>query len=190
MFLLLCALLTLADKVEVIQPLAASKSDQLEVQSGGLVFREGEAGAAFGAVQVGKGKRQFSYFLVVKHDIGTAEKSEFGEEANATDGEGETKQTITIEGRTLEVVYKLSVEAGKKKGESLTLNKKAIDLSKGRVLLVDMTPGGPKWEQSKAELPGDVAAATKKAADDLAKKTLAALAKDRKVKEFIDKAGK
>jgi hypothetical protein len=36
-----------------------------------------------------------------------------------------------------------------------------------------------------------VAAATKKAADELAKKTLASLAKqDRKVKEFIDKAGK
>lgn len=188
MLLALTALLLLTEKLELIQPLAGSKSNQLEVQSGGLVFREGEAGSAFGSVRVGTGKRQFSYYLIVKHDLGQSEKSDFGEEANAKDGEGETKQTLTIDMRALEAVYKVSVE-GKKVKETLTLNKKEIDLSKGRVLLVDMTPGGPKWEQIKADLTGEASAATKKEADALAKKTLASLAKqDRKVKEFLDKA--
>jgi hypothetical protein len=191
MLLLLCALLLGADKAESILPLTGSKSDHLEVQAGGLVLREGEAGAAFGAAQVGKGKRQLTYFLVLKHDLGKAEKTDFSEEANADNADGDSKQTISLDGRSVEVVYKVRVESGKKVSESLTVNKKTIDLSKGRVLLVDLTATTPTVEQRKADLPAEVEASNKKSAAELARKVLASLAKqDKKVKEFIDKAAR
>src|SRR4051812_8491200 len=103
-FLLLCGLLLVSsDKAELIQAPAGSKSDHLEVQSGGVVLRDGEAGAAFGTVKVGGGKRQFSYFLVVRHELGKAEKSDFGEEANADEKKGDTKQTLSLDGKKVEV---------------------------------------------------------------------------------------
>jgi hypothetical protein len=187
----LCLLAVLAadDKVEVIQGATGSRSDKLEVQSGGLVLREGSAGAAFGTVQVGKGKRRLSYFVVIKHNLGKAGSSDFGEEANAEEGTGRSKQTLTIDGRTLEIGYEVRVD-GKAK-EALTINRKAVEVGKGRVFLVDLTASPPRWEQRKLDLPSDVSATTKKAADELVKKVLASLGKqDRKVKAFIDAAGR
>ena len=189
--LLLMLTLLFAEKVELIQPLAGSRTDDFEVQAGGLVLREGEAGAAFGAVRVGKGKRQLSYFLVVKHDIGKAEKSSFTEESTAEKADGESKQTLSLDGRTLDVVYRIRVEAGKKARETLTLNKKPLDLGKGRVLLVDMTATPPRWEQRKADLPAEVSAATKKESAELARKVLASVGKqDKRAKEFIEQSGR
>src|SRR5262245_1949648 len=110
MFLLLWGLLLASDKAELIQAPSGSKSDHLEVQSGGLVLRDGEAGSAFGTVRVGKGKRQLSYFVVVKHELGKADKSDFNEEANADEKDGETKQILSLDGKTVEIVYKVRVE--------------------------------------------------------------------------------
>jgi len=189
MLLILGALLVLADKVELIQAPAGSKSDNLEVQAGGLFLREGEAGAAFGTVRVGKGKRQLTYFLVVKHELARAEKSDFNEVANADDTMGDSKQILSLNGQSVEVVYKVQVK-DKKPIETLTINKKPIDLSKGRVLLVDLTASTPIWEQRKATLPDAGDATDKKTTEELAKKVLASLAKqDKKSKEFIDKSG-
>src|SRR5262249_61943900 len=110
MFLLLCGLLFVEDKAETIQAPSGSKSAHLEVQTGGLVLREGEAGAAFGTVRLGKGKRQLSYFLVVKHELGKAEKSDFNEEANADEKTGETKQTLSLDGKKIEITYKVVID--------------------------------------------------------------------------------
>ncbi len=188
---LLC-LLALEDKAELIQGASGSRSEQLEVQSGGLVLREGSAGAAFGTVQVGKGKRQLSYFLVLKHNLGKASSSDFAEEATAEEGEGKSKQTLSLDGKTLEVNYQVSVAGGKVTKQSLALNRKTVDLSRGRVFLVDLTASPPRWEQRKLDLPAEVPpTTTKKAADELVKKVLANLArKDSKAKSFIDSAGR
>jgi hypothetical protein len=187
MFLLLCGLLLFEDKAETIQAPTGSKSAQLEVQSGGLVLRDGEAGAAFGTVRVGKGKRQLSYFLVVKHELGKAEKTEFDEGAEADNKKGKTNQRIAVD-RVVEIVYEIRL-GEKEAGETLTINSKAQDLKKGRVFLLDLTGEAPRWEQRKIDLPAEVEANNKKATEELAKKVLASVAaKDKKAKEFIDKA--
>jgi hypothetical protein len=188
MFLLLCGLLFVEDKAEMIQAPAGSKSAQLEVQSGGLVLRDGEAGAAFGTVRVGKGKRQLSYFIVVKHELGKAEKSECNEDADVDNKKGKTKQTISLDGKAVEIVYEVRL-GDKEAGETLTINKKAYDPKKGRVFLLDLTGETPRWEQRKIDLPAEVEANNKKATEELAKKVLASVAeKDKKAKEFIEKA--
>jgi hypothetical protein len=65
-----------------------------------------------------------------------------------------------------------------------------VALKNGRVLLVDLTAKTPAWEQRKAELPAEVEAGNRKMTEDVARRVLAALAKqDKKTQEFIDKAG-
>jgi hypothetical protein len=72
----------------------------------------------------------------------------------------------------------------------VTINKETYDpKKKGRVFLLDLTGETPRWEQRKIDLPAEVGASNKKATEELAKKVLASVAaKDKKAKEFIDKA--
>jgi hypothetical protein len=191
MFLLLCGLLFFEDRAETIQAPTGSKSAQLEVQAGGLVLRDGEAGAAFGTVRVGKDKRKLSYFIVVKHELGKAEKAEFNEDAELDNKKGKTKQTLSLDGKSVEIVYEVRL-GDKEPGETVTINKETYDpKKKGRVFLLDLTGETPRWEQRKIDLPAEVGASNKKATEELAKKVLASVAaKDKKAKEFIEKAGK
>jgi len=190
----LCLLALLAaEKAEEVRGASGARSDQLEIQSGGLVLREGSAGAAFATVRVAKGKRILSYFLVVKHNLGKTENPpDFSEEATAEEGDGRSKQTLTLDGRAVEIGYQVRVEKGKITKQALTINRKAVPPSKGRVFLVDLTASPPRWEQRKLDLPAEVAETTsKKAADELVKKVLAKLARqDRKVKTFIEAASR
>jgi hypothetical protein len=183
-----------ADKMELIQGTSGSRTDALEIHSGGLVVREGAAGTAFGTVRAGKGKRQLSYFMVLKHRLSGDGKSDTKEEAVAEDNRGESKQSLTIDGKSLQVEYQVQLDARTKKiiRETMTVNSRSVDLVKGRVFLVDLTVSPPKWEQRKVRLPDEVAEATsKKAAEELAKKVLGQLTKqDRKAKAFVEAAGK
>jgi hypothetical protein len=181
-------------KTQFIQGTSGSRTDSLEIHAGGLVVREGEAGSAFGTLRAGKGKRRLSYFVVFKHRLNGEGKSDFTEEATAEDAGGESKQTLTIDGKVLRLEYKVKLDPGTKKvaSETLVVNGKSVDVSGGRVFLVDLTTSPPKWEQRKLNLPDDVAEVTsKKAAEELTRKVLASLAKqDRKAKAFVESAGK
>lgn len=181
------------DKLEVIQGTTGSRSDRLEIHSGGLVLRAKQPGTGFGWVRLGKGKRQLSYVLVFKHSFGGTGKNDFTEDVMADDDGGGSKQTIIVDGRKLEVAYKVQLDKpGKVSKEMLTINGKAADLTRGRVVLVDLTLKEPKWEQKKLKLPDGIDdTAGMKVADTLVKTLLANFAKqDKKVKAFLDAAKK
>src|SRR5262245_12675897 len=181
------------DGIVLIQGTSGSRSDFLEVHAGGVVVREKAPGVAFGTVKVGGNKRQLSYLVIFKHNLGGSGKSEFTEEATAEEARGESKQSLTIDGKSVKVEYSVTLNARRRiDKETLTINKKAVDAAKGRVFLVDLSVRPPKWEQVQAKLPAEVAdASSKKAAEELARKVLAALVKeDRKVKAFVEKAEK
>jgi hypothetical protein len=182
------------ERVEEIHGTSGSRTDALEVHSGGVVVREGEPGSAFGTVRIGTGKRQLSYFVVFKHRIDTADKTSFDAVTNARDLEGASQQTLSIDAREVKLEYKVKLDPGTKKlsSETLTITGKNIDLARGRVLLVDLTTSPPTWEQRALNLPAEINDTTsKKGAQALAKKVLASLAKqDRKAKAFIEAAGK
>jgi hypothetical protein len=181
-------------KMELVQGTSGSRSDAMELHSGGLVVREASAGSAFGTLRVGKGKRQLSYFMVLKHRLGSEGKTGTKEMVMLEGGEGESKQTVTIDGKTLQVDYKINLDPATKKlsREMLTINDKSIDIAKGRVFLVDLTASPPTWQQLGLTLPAEVAeTSSKKSAEALVKKVLASLAKqEKKAKTFIDAAGK
>jgi hypothetical protein len=181
------------DKTEMILGTTGSRSADLEVHAGGLVLREGSAGSAFGTVRAGKAKRQLSYFAVIKHRLNAGSKQNTKEEATAENEEGESKQSLSINGKSLQIDYKVKLDAaGKVSRETLVVNGKSVDVAKGRVFLVDLTKAPPTWEQRKLNLPAEVASATtKKSAEELAKKVLGSLTKqDVKVKSFVESVGK
>src|SRR5262249_29182189 len=158
-------LLMSAEKVQVVQGTTGSRADGLEIHAGGLVAREGEAGAAVGTVEGGKRKKQLRYFIVFKHRLAADGAVEFSGEADAAENLAESKEEVSVDGKTLKIEYRLTLEA---KGspiskETLVLNGKSVDLARGRVLLVDLTAAAIRWEQRKVDLPAEIGAtATKK----------------------------
>lgn len=192
MFALLLALFVCPDqkmdKGQVIQGTSGSRSDSLELHAGGLVVREDEIGTAFGTYRVGKGKSQLTYLVLFKHRLGSETPLEWSEETSAESDSASSKQVLAIDGKSLVIEYQLRLEPKKSPRRTLTLNKKPVELSKGRVLLVDLTVNPPRWEQRRADLPGDVGETmSKKAAEELVRKVLASVtAKDSKVKEFAE----
>jgi hypothetical protein len=195
---LYCLLVALAaeEGTTLVQGTEGSRSDFLEVHAGGVVVREKAAGFAFGTVKVGGNKRQLSYVVIFKHNLGGSGKSELTEEAMAEGARGESKQTLTIDGKAVKVEYGVTLNARKRiDKETLTVNKKAVDAARGRVFLVDLTVSPPKWEQVKAKLPAEVGDLSgkkaAKAAEALAKEVVASLVKEsKKVKAFVEKAGR
>ena len=182
------------ETAQVVQGASGARSDSLEVHAGGLVAREGEAGSTFGLIQAGKARRQVSYFVVFKHRLSAGTPLESSEETAVEGDAGTSKQSLTSDGKALQIDYQVQLDAASKKvsRESLTVNSKAVDLSRGRLLLADLTTSPVRWEQRKVDLPADPGEATSPgAAEELVRKALAEAAKkDRKVKEFLESARK
>jgi hypothetical protein len=182
-------LLPLADKAELIQGTAGSRSDALSLQAGGVVLREGGPGAAFGTIQAGKGKRQLAYYLVVRHRYPGEGKTESNEDVTAEGLTGTARHTLTVNGNSLVVTYSVKLDEATKnpKEEKLSLGGKEVGLAGGRVFLVDMTVNPPRVEQRKLVLPAEVGdLSAKRAAGELEKRVTANLIKQaREVKTFL-----
>jgi hypothetical protein len=186
--MLAALLLLMADRAELVQGAAGSKSDLLGLHAGGLVLREGEPGAVFAAVHPLKGARQLAYFVAIKHRWPGEGKTESNEEVTVEEQEGSARHHLTLEGRAFPLVYTASVdrEGRNLRKETLTAGGKAIDLAKGRVLIVDLTVDPPAVLQRKIELPSPTEDPTsKKAAADLARKALDLILKDKKAREIL-----
>lgn len=180
-----------ADKAQVIQGTSGSRSDKLELHAGGLVVREDEVGAAFGTYRVGKGKAQLTYFVLFKHRLAAETPLDWSEETSAEGDGASSKQVLAIDGKSLVIEYQLRLEAKRQPRRALTVNKKPVELAKGRVLLVDLTVNPPRWEQRRADLPGDVGETmTRKEAEELVRKALASATRDSKVREFVEAASR
>lgn len=186
-------LLALAsERMEVVQGTTAARSETLEVHGGGLVVRDGEAGVAFSSLRVGKGKRQPAFVIVFRHNLLGEGKSEFDDSCSADEAKAEARQAITVNGKAIRIEYKATLDPRSKRlaRETLTVNGETVDLTRGRVLLVDLEATAVTTRQRKIDLPTDVDAATgRKAAAILSGKLLAHLrGKDNEVRKFLDLA--
>lgn len=185
----LAALTAAGGRMEVIQATTGSRSDALEVRVGGLVVREGEAGAAFGNVQVGETGRRWTYFVVFKHALGCDGRLEWAEETATDAATGRGKQMVAIDGRVLHLDYRVEA-AAKGVQETLRLNDRPADLARGRVFLVDLTVHPPTWEQRKFALPAEVGrVTTRKEAIEIVQQVFASFRrKDRQIHAFLEAA--
>jgi hypothetical protein len=189
--MLLLFVLLAGEKLALVQGVSGSQNDRIEVKAGGLVAREGEPGCAFGVLRLGKGKRTLPYFIVLRHGLGGVGKSESSESVMLEDRKAEVKHTLTLDGKTLVIGHVIEVSADGKKAtkEAITLNGKAMEPSKGRVFLVDLTVSPAKVEQrNKLTLPADVGDVTaEKGAAELHRRVLADLAKqDKTIEAFLE----
>jgi hypothetical protein len=179
------------EPASLIQGLAGSRARGMEVQAGALVLRTGQVGSAFGTVQLPGGKRQVAWFVVIQHRYGPDSTTDTSEETSADGKVGTSRQTIGIDGRTLNVGYVVRLDEKKKKvvAEQLILNGKEVAASKGRVILVDLTVAPPKWRQKKLDLPAEVPEATKKEdAERFARKVLEHLARqDKEIETLLER---
>lgn len=173
-------------KMEVVQGTTGSRCDALEIRAGGLVVREGEAGAAFGNCQIGEGARQWTYFILFKHSLGCDGRMEWSEETATEMTGGRSRQKVAIDGKTLQVDFHVETAGGKLK-ESLRLNDTAVDLTRGRTFLVDLTVYPATWEQRKSSLPREVSrAASRREALEVVHQVSAALRRlDRRTGQFL-----
>jgi hypothetical protein len=181
------------DKASLLHGASGGNNGTLEVLAGGLALREGEVGGAFGTVQLGTGKRRFSYFAVIKHGLNGDTGTSTSEQARVGVGSGESTQVIGIGDRKVTIAYRVKLDGRKTVSkETLTVNGKEVDAAKGRVLVVDLTAQPPTWGQMKVALPAQVPDVSEpKAAAALVKRTLAELAKQNKpLRAVIEPAGR
>jgi hypothetical protein len=181
------------DKASLVRGAAGGDNGKMEVLAGGLALREGEVGGAFGTVQVGTGKRRFSYFAVIKHGLNADTGTSTSEHARVGVGSGESTQVVGVGDQKLTITYKVKLDARNAvTKETLTVNGKEVDAAKGRVLVVDLTAQPPTWGQMKVALPAEVPDVSQpKAAAALVKRTLAELAKQNKpIRAVIESAGR
>jgi hypothetical protein len=180
------------EKKSLLRAATGADNKGLEVLAGGLALREGEVGGAFGTVRVGRGKRRFSYFAVIKHGLSAETGTSTSEHAKVGIGAGESTQVVGIDDQKLTITYRVKLDAGKAVSkETVTVNGKELNLAKGRVLVVDLTAEPPQVGQLKVALPAEVPDVSQaKAAAALVRRTLADLAKRNKpIRDFIQSEG-
>jgi hypothetical protein len=131
----------------------SAESDGFWVSSPNVRFRRDGPGVAFGLIQPPGSPRAYAYLVLVK---GVEGKVKGGSCGCTNDGRAARSELqFEADGARLQVVHKLEVDPKNKKvvSESLTANGKALDLSKGRVLLVSPAGKDFTWQQEAAELP-------------------------------------
>src|SRR5438552_2700799 len=104
-----------AEAPSFIQGTSGAKVGDWEVQTGGVMLRQGSAGSAFGTVRKGAPTHQFSYFVVLKHRYGSCSKTDTSEEAGTADKKATSKQLLSIDGNKLTIGYQIDFDPRSKR---------------------------------------------------------------------------
>jgi hypothetical protein len=182
------------EPASLVQGTSGAKAGMVEVHAGGLVLRQGSAGSAFGTVRKGKGKLGLSYFVLLRSNYNADSSVDSSEEVQAETNKASSKQVVGVDGSKLTIAYAVEIDRRTKAvlRETLTVNGTSVDLARGRVLLVDLRGGTPKWQQKNLTLPAEVPdTGDKKATLALAQKVSASLVRqDKSVRAFVAAAGR
>jgi hypothetical protein len=160
-----------------------SESDGLSATGMSLWLKKGEPGVAFGmARQPGKAP-EYGYVLLIKGDADRKNLPSFGVTSTSDGRVASGGGNVEINGHRAEIAYSLNLA----KVETMTINGKAFDLSKGRVFLIDLNEKEAKVQQVQVVLPSAPALPTRaEDVDRLAKGHIKQLRKDSvAVREFL-----
>jgi hypothetical protein len=161
MVLSLCGCVRVDYQIETVQGGDTSEGDGFWFQAGGLFITKGSPGVMFGMTKKTGGGREFSYLVIFQHQ--STATSKFDHTSNLTDKGGKERlvtmtDALGIGGQRIDLKLEIDIDSPTKtmKREHLTLDGKEVDLGKGRLFLVDLTPEAPKWEQVQAKLPANL----------------------------------
>jgi hypothetical protein len=138
---------------ELVSGGGSSESDGFWVSAPNVRFRQGGPGVAFGLIQPPGSPKKYSYLVLIKGIEG--KWSGYGGSCKCDGRTASSSLQLEVGGAKLQVVYKMEIDRQNNKvtSETLTVNGKALDLNKGRVLLASPTGKDFTWQQEAAELP-------------------------------------
>lgn len=139
---------------------AVVSNDDWRFSSGSLYLQKNEPGVLFGMHEDPKGNRELSYVVLFRHNasdstsVGRPEKSGL-----SFDGHVATSRSgIALDGNEVRLDLEVQLDDHRLGIESTkaSINGNQIDYSKGRLILVDLTLDGGKFQQVDAKFPTDL----------------------------------
>jgi hypothetical protein len=137
---------------------SSSFSGNFGVSGGSLVVVAPKPGIYFGTVRKSGGPEEFTYLILFRYGRPKSNNSSRGIESRCTSdsrGKAETKDAIELDGKRIEAAYRVELNETLPAvaNESLEIGGKSVDMTAGRVFLIDLTAETPTYQQKKVELP-------------------------------------
>jgi hypothetical protein len=132
-------------------------TDILGVSGGHLVVERPKPGLYFGTVRTPGSAEQITYLIVFRYGPGGWDNvsQRIHSHAQASGKTGKTADAIALGGQRIEAEYQIELNEGRTgvATESLSIGGERMDLSAGRVFLIDLTAETPVFRQKIVELP-------------------------------------
>jgi hypothetical protein len=175
---------------EMIVGGGSCEADGLWVTSPSLYLRRGCPGVAVGMVRLPGEARRYAYVLLIKGDPRRKVFADYGSRSELTGSGAGSRGFVEIAGKKVAFAYKVEVDpAGKQAArETLWINGRALDVGKGRVVLVDLSADGVRWQQVGAGVPRSPSWPTETAGVESQVKALVGYLRrgDREVRRFLE----
>ena len=136
---------------------STKSNDHIRISGGNLVVVAPEPGMFFGTVRRPGESEQFTYLILFEYGHSAKFESHHVMKSICT-SEGrvaETRNSLELNGKQIEADYRLKMTESLSavEQESLTIGGKTVDVSLGRVFLVDLSDERQEYSQRRIELP-------------------------------------
>jgi hypothetical protein len=139
---------------ELIMGGGSAEMDGVWISGMTLWLRHGSPGVAFGMVKHSSGPREYAYLLLIKGDPKRLHLARYDGQCRIDGALATSSGFVEIQGVRADLDYVTqSDDQGRKTAEMLRLNGKSFDLTKGRVLLVDLSGKTARLQQVPVGLP-------------------------------------
>lgn len=171
---------------------SGTEANGFSVHAGSIYLAVGQPGVLCGTVKKPGSNREITYLILCKHRATDGSQINHSAQSEASNGavhEAKLNQVLELHGQKMtylhEIVYDTATSTSK--SEEATINGQKIDLSKGRLILVDFTAGKLTWKQVSAKMPTRLPALDDlDGVRELAKRVQAELpAESKDVQEFL-----
>lgn len=133
------------------------ESDGFAMSSPSVVLEERRPGLVFGTAAAPGQPVTFGYFIVLKLPPGRLAEAPFAPRSTAHAGQNELSASLELElfGVTLEVDHRLEIDRQRNRvgPEFLSVSGRTVDVSAGRLILLDLTVTPPCLEQRRMQFP-------------------------------------
>lgn len=137
------------------------EGDGFSIQAGSIYLAVGEPGILAGATKKRISEYELFYLIVFKHKATDGSQVNHSAQTESSDGgsfHSKLEQSLEMHGQKLLLnkAFEIDTATGMVKSEEATINGQKVDLSKGRLFLVDFTGDKLTWKQVNGKLPTKV----------------------------------
>jgi hypothetical protein len=141
---------------EMIVGGGSCEADGLWVSGPSIYLRRGSPGVAVGMARSPGAGRACAYVLVIKGDEQRKVLAEYASRSEVVGSTAHSRGFVAIGNRRAAFEYRVEIDPTGKRApvEALSINGKALDVGKGRVVLIDLSAADVSWKQVWVGLPG------------------------------------